>query len=285
MIRVLNSFVYYIKGIYLRFKEDEILLYASGIAFNGLLCLIPLFLLVTSLFGIFLQSFELAVQRIDEVLTQAFPPQPYAQDIKEAIRRIIDDIIQYRGSFGFVGIVILTWTAAYLFNALRTALNRIYRLKPSSFVLLSILKDLGWVILVVVLFFITNIVPGILSLIEFIVREVPVLQMFNVEALWKMFPLAVNFILTFLMFFILYRFVPRKGISGSVAVVSALTTSFLWVAAGLIFRWFLTTFHSFGELYGAYAFLLVMLFWVYYSSLVFLIGAIVGQLYSERHQR
>ena len=38
-------------------------------------------------------------------------------------------------------------------------------------------------------------------------------------------------------------------------------------------------------IYGPYAFLLVLLFWIYYSSLIFVFGAIVGQVHWERLRR
>lgn len=283
-LKFFDTLGYFVKGIYLRFKEDEVMLYASGISFNGLLCLIPLLLLVTSLFGIFLQSSDLALQQINEVLTKAFPSQPYAETIKSSIQQMIDDVIQYRRSFGLVGLGILMWTATYLFSALRTALNRIYRSTVHSLVVLAILKDILWVIIVVVLFLVTSILPGLISVINSIVQEIPKLRGLNVGALLEKFPLTVNFVLTFLMFFILYRFIP-ENVTVKIAAISSLTTTVLWIAAGFAFRWYLDTFHSFGQLYGAYAFILVMLFWAYYSSLVFLIGAIVGQLYREKFSK
>jgi membrane protein len=285
MPKMFDVLGYFIKGVYLRFKEDEVMLYASGIAFNGLLCLIPLLLLVTSLFGIFLQSSDLAVKQIDEILTKAFPSQPYASAIKSSIRQTIDDIIRYRGSFGLVGLGVLLWTATYLFGALRTALNRIYRLTTHRLVIVAILQDILWVIVVVVLFLVTSMLPGIISVLDSIVQEIPRLQMVNFGAILEKFPLAINFVLTYLMFFIVFRFIPEKGISATVAALSSFTTTILWIAAGIAFRWYLDTFHSFGQLYGTYAFLFVMLFWVEYSSLVFLVGAIVGQLYRERYEK
>jgi membrane protein len=224
------------------------------------------------------------VKQINEILTKAFPSQPYAQTIKSSLQQTVDDIIRYRSSFGLVGLGILMWTATYLFGALRTALNRIYRLTSNKLVILAIIEDILWVILVVALFLVTSILPGLISVIDSIFQEVPRLQMFNIGSLLEEFPLMVNFVLTFIMFFIVFKFIPDNGITVKIAALSSLTTTCLWLAAGFAFRWYLDTFHSFGQLYGAYAFIFVMLFWVEYSSLVLLVGAIVGQLYRERYQ-
>jgi len=36
------------------------------------------------------------------------------------------------------------------------------------------------------------------------------------------------------------------------------------------------------RIYGTYALIVVVAFWIYYSSILFLVGAEIGQLYRER---
>ncbi len=48
------------------------------------------------------------------------------------------------------------------------------------------------------------------------------------------------------------------------------------------FALYLSQFSAIGTIYGPYAFILVLLIWIYYSSIIFVIGAIVGQAYWER---
>ncbi|MCK7519857.1 MAG: hypothetical protein MZV64_20055 [Ignavibacteriales bacterium] len=38
-----------------------------------------------------------------------------------------------------------------------------------------------------------------------------------------------------------------------------------------------TTFASFGKIYGAYALVVVVAFWIFYASIVFIIGAEIGK--------
>jgi uncharacterized BrkB/YihY/UPF0761 family membrane protein len=39
-----------------------------------------------------------------------------------------------------------------------------------------------------------------------------------------------------------------------------------------------------GKIYGGYAFIVVLMFWIYYSCIVFVLGGIVGQAYWERRK-
>lgn len=278
-----DSIFFYIKSLYNHLYDDEALFLASGIAFNGILCLIPLLLLFTAVFGIFLNSSELAVQKVHEILNTAFPDQPYAQSIKNSIQQIIKDIIDYRKSFGIFGLAVLTWTATSLFSSMRTVLNRIYKIKPSKLVILTILEDIVWVVVIGILFVAIIISTWLYTIVEEFVRSLPGYGMVDFVLFEQAIPVLVSFLLTLLMFFIVYRFIPDKNVTWKVASISAITTAVLWETAGRLFGWYLFTFHSFSRLYGAYAFLLVLLVWIYYSSLVFVVGGIIGQLYRERH--
>jgi uncharacterized BrkB/YihY/UPF0761 family membrane protein len=126
---------YYTTGLYRLARKEEILFLSSGIAFNGLLCLLPVLLLITSLLGIFLSSSRLPSQRVDEILNAIFPLQPYGQQIKITIKGVLEDIIKFRSKFGISGLAVLVWTATSLFGSVRTVLNRIYRATPTKFVL------------------------------------------------------------------------------------------------------------------------------------------------------
>lgn len=272
----------YAKGLVHRLKEEEVTLIASGIAFNWIFCLIPLLLLFTSLFGVLLHSSEQAVVQIEELLNRVFPDQPYAESIKSSIRQMVGDIITYRASFGIFGAAVLVWTGTSLFSSIRNALHRVYRMKSTKNLFLSILEDIVWVVIVAVLFTLLNFVTVAYSIIDALTELVPGFAEIDLQIFAEAVPALLSFTLTLVMFFVVYRFIPDLSPSSMAALVSAVTTTVLWEAASRIFGWYLSEFHSFGRLYGTYAFILVFFVWIYYSCVVFVIGGIVGQLYRER---
>lgn len=278
-----DTTVFYVKNLYRHLYDDDVLFLASGISFNGVLCLIPILLLFTSILGIVLNSSELAVQKIHQILSAAFPEQPYAQNIKTSIQQIIRDIIEYRKSFGLFGLAVLTWTATSLFSSVRTVLNRVYRIKSTKLVILTIMEDILWVIVVGILSMLIIIATWFYTIVEDLIHILPGFRSVEFVYFEQALPLIVSLFLTLIMFFIVYRFIPDKSIGWKTALISAITSATLWVAAGKLFAWYLNNFHSFSNLYGTYAFLLVLLVWIYYSSLVFVIGGIIGQTFRERH--
>lgn len=273
---------YYLRSIGKKTVEDDILFLASGLAFNGILTMIPLLLLSAAALGTFLSSSAEAVGRMNHLLDALFPPEPFSLNIKSSVLSVISDIVTYRTSLGLFGVAVLMFTATSLFDALRRVLHRVYRLERTRGLLVSIVHDFGFVTLVFVLFVISNIVVWLVSFLEGLAKEFSPLGELDTSWFDQTFPRAVVFLLTAIMFYIVYRFIPDTKPPKAAGIISTLTTTILWVISGRVFAFYLAHVSAIGRIYGPYAFILVLLFWVYYSSLIFVLGAMVGQVYWER---
>jgi len=274
---------YYTRGLLARFVEDDVLFLASGIAFNVLLCIIPLLLLVSSLLGIFLKSSDIAMANIDKFLSKALPSQAQAVAIKELTFRIINDFVEFRRSLGLFGALVLIYTSSSLFSAVRSALHRIYHVTTTTGIFVSQLKDLILVLALGWLFISINTLNGLYTMFSRYSSEIfgPNF-LFLQTALPDFLARLTSFLLTVLMAFLAFRFIPFYGTTNRSSIVAAISTTVLWKAAGFLFAWYLTMFQPFRKVYGAYAFILVAMVWVYCSSIVFIIGATLGGLYKER---
>ena len=276
---------YYTHGLIRRFVDDDILFLASGIAFNVLLCIIPLLLLFSSFLGSLLNSSDIAMQNIDKFLSKALPNQSQAIGIKNLTFRIINDMVEFRQSMGVFGAIVLIYTSTSLFSSVRSALHRIYRITTTTGIFLSQMKDVILVLALGWLFISINSLNWIYTLIS---RYS--LEMFgpNFVALQTALPdfLArlTSVILTILMAFLAYRFIPFYGTTTRSSIISAIATTVLWKIAGFLFTLYFATFKPFNKIYGAYAFILVAMMWVYFSSIVFILGGAIGGLYRERKE-
>jgi membrane protein len=246
--------------------------------------MIPLMLLTASAIGIFLNSSELGIHQLDDVLNAIFPPQPFATSIKESILTVISDIIRYRTSLGLFGFGVLIWTATSLFDALRSALHKIYHLPKTRGLMKSLLHHVGFVLLAFVLFIGSNFAIWFVSLLEQLALSVPALSGIQMRGLSESLPSLIVIGLTAVMFYIIYRYIPDSKPPKVAGIISTITTTTLWVISGKVFALYLSRFSAIGTIYGPYAFILVLLFWIYYSSVIFVIGAIFGQAYWERQK-
>ncbi len=275
---------FYLSRIAKKLFGEDILFLASGLAFNCLFTMIPMFLLAASGLGVFLNSSQAGILQINEILDTIFPPQPFATNIKASILAVLSDVIEYRQSLGIFGIVILFWTATSLFDALRSVLHRIYHLKRSRGFFVSLMHDIFFILLIFVLFIASNVSIWAFTLAEGVLKNFPELGYLHLTAVSNALPTAIVIILTAGMFYIVYVYIPDVKPPKRAGIFSTITTTVLWVVSGKLFALYLGRFSAIGTIYGPYAFILVLLIWIYYSSIIFIIGGIVGQTYWERHE-
>jgi membrane protein len=84
------------------------------------------------------------------------------------------------------------------------------------------------------------------------------------------------------MFYLIFKLVPHGYVSQKVALISSFTAAILSESIKFLFLIYLISFADYQKVYGAYAAIVAVIFWLYYSSLTFVIGAETGQLYKEK---
>ncbi len=77
-------------------------------------------------------------------------------------------------------------------------------------------------------------------------------------------------------FLILYRWAPPQPIAWGPAIVGASLGAILWYFAKRLFGWYLVKVARNHLIYGILGSFIGLLLWVYYTSLIFLLGAVVA---------
>jgi len=273
---------HYFGGLYHRSGEHHIFLFASGISFSVFLCVMPFVLIIFAIVGKIVDSSELQ-DSINHYILGVVPYEEYAAHVVRFVSMRIGEFIAFRGVAGLVGSLGLLFAASSLFSSMRTALNKSFRITDGPHALLRKLKDLGMT-LVVVLFVLLSVfvMPGLEALQN---------MSFSPQApaagilvfLQHTAVLIVTLGIAFAVFLALYRYTPSRKIPLRTAAISALSATILWELAKQLFGFYISHFVTLQRVYGAYIFIVVIALWLYYSSLVLLIGAEIGQLYRERH--
>ena len=76
--------------------------------------------------------------------------------------------------------------------------------------------------------------------------------------------------------------IPYEKLGKRVPVVAAFWATLLWEIAKRIFGYYVSDFLTINKIYGAFILIAVILFWIFYSSCLFVLGAEIGQLFRER---
>ena len=279
--RFKKFFMHYFGGLYNRIDEHHVFLLAGGLAFSLFICIIPFILIIFAVLGSILDSQYMQYQ-VNLMIDTIIPYYQYSEFVKKIIFSRINEVIEYKNVAGIVGGFGLLFAASGLFSSMRTILNTVFGTNYDVHFLIGKLRDFAMVLLVIIIFFITTITMPLLDVLRQSASQWKSLSFFNTGIFEHFLFSSLSFILIFILFVILYFTVPLRKLGRRANFISALWAALLWETAKQLFGYYIYNFASFGRIYGAYALVVVVAFWIYYSSVVFIIGAEIGRLYYER---
>jgi membrane protein len=256
-----------------KFDEDHGFFLSSGITFNLLICLIPFILLLLALLGSYLYSDREVLTHIRRYMESAFPsldPQ-----IMKNILRIIRD----RKIVGILGIGGLVWASTWVFSSLRTALNIIFQVGKGRGILRGKAIDILMILLAGTFLLISMVLTSVITLV----------QSYRINPFLNMAPILrfivkylIPFFFTYWMCFLIYKIIPNKKIHFKAALQAAFFTSLFWEVAKQLFGWYVLHLGQFSILYGSLSTLAIFFLWIYYSSVILLLGGEVAFLLDRR---
>ena len=279
----IKSFViYYYNGLVKRIDEHHVFLFAGGLAFSIFICIIPFVLIIFAVLGNLLDSTYVQFQ-INTLIETIIPYSRYSEFVKKIIFNRINEVIAYRNIAGIIGGFGLLFAASSLFSSMRTILNKVYGVEIDVNIFIAKLRDFALVFMVIIIFFITTISMPTIDLLRQKAGEYNTFEFLSNGIFSHVIFSLLSLLLIFIVFTVLYVTVPLRKLGRKATLMSALWAAVLWEAAKQLFGYYLYNFAAFNRIYGAYALVVVVAFWIYYSSVVFIVGAEIGHLYYERN--
>ncbi|MDZ7344819.1 MAG: YihY/virulence factor BrkB family protein [candidate division KSB1 bacterium] len=279
----INAFVkHYLGGLYHRAGEHHIFLFAGGLAFSIIVCIVPFLLILFALMGTILKAGAIQ-QQIGLFIETMIPYPSYADFVKATLTSRIEEVIAFKKMAGYTGVIGLLFAASGLFSSMRTVLNRIYNVHVDLHAVIGKLRDIGMIFVVLIFFLLSIFVLPLLDVLEDYVGRVESLQPFRFITMRDSFFSLFSYTVMFTLFFFLYSFIPSQRLDKKVTALSAWWATALWGIASEAFGYYITHLASIRRIYGTYALMVVVIIWLYYTSLVFILGAEIGQLYRERY--
>ncbi len=256
-----------------KFDQDHGFFLSSGITFNLLICLIPLTLLLLALLGTYLYSYREVLNHIRRYLENAFP------SLDPRIMNNILRIIRDRKMVGVLGIGGLVWTSTWVFSSLRTALNIVFQAREGRGILRGKGIDLLMILLAGIFLFLSMVLTSVMTFVQGY-RSSPILNM--VPIIRFILKYVIPFFFTFWMCFLIYKIIPSKKIYFKIALQAAFFTSLLWEVAKHLFGWYVLHLGKFSMVYGSLSALAIFFLWIYYSSVILILGGEVAFLLEKK---
>lgn len=267
--------------------EDDIFFLAGGIAFNILLAVVPFaLLLVTGVAYVLRQTADASTAEVSGLLDRLLPGGLAASST--LLRGIIADAIRTRGQVGIVSAVSFVWFSTRLFGSLRSVLAEVFDIEQERGIVAGKLFDVKVTVVSTLLvvaytglsaYLSLATSSGVRVLINLGVRR----DVMGGVEYWAGRAVAFSFITA--MFFGLYKTLPNRRIRWQTALIAAAFAGVLLELAKMIFSFYVASFNP-GSLYtGTLAAFVIVVFWVYYASVVFILGGEVAQVFELRRVR
>ena len=251
-----------IRGAFSKFFAADGFFLSAGLAFFFLVTMIPLVMLGVSVVGFVLTSQQAASAIVDQ-LTRNFPV--HTREIRTVLLRIVET----RAVSGVLGTVILVVFSTPLFSAARLVLHRMLgiRIPPSFF--RSLLFDSGMVLIFAVLLFGATVATWVFHWMEVFVLAPLELSRAGIHAA----NIGFSIVLSAAMFYLGYRYVPRRRVRVGAALPGAIVASLLWEVAKQLFSLYIRKVGIYDQIYGPLGVLVAFIMFVYYSAVVFVFGS------------
>ena len=240
------------------FSADEAMDRAGSVAYYVMLSIFPLLIGVISILG-FVLPMGTVRQTVYDFLDQTFPASV------NLIQGNLDNVIRLRGTGGVISILMLMWSGSNLFAVIGRAVNRAWNIRKDRPFVKRKLRDLLLVLAagVLILFsFAASLVYDLTSGVDNVV----------VDWLLSFGSYFLSFLLAFFVFLMVYRFMPNRKIYWRAAWPGAVLGAAIFELGKHGFIFYLSNFASYNMVYGSLASVIILMFWIYISAIILILG-------------
>jgi membrane protein len=252
--------------VWIESGRDNLSVVAAGCAFYALFAVFPALSALIAIYG--LTADPASAEQQFDMLASVLPQQAY-DIVVEQIRRLAGASSQSLGWGLAFSLGLALWSVGNLVQALFAALNLAYEEPERRSLLRYYLSAFGFALL--------GIVGGVLMLVAIV--YVPLL--FAYAGFSSAFALLVKLLrwpalalVVLISLSLLYRYGPcRRSAKWRWVFVGATLATVVWLIASAGFSYYVSHFANYDRIYGSLGAVIVLLFWLYISFYIILIGA------------
>lgn len=242
-----------------RVQQNQIPITAGYLTYNTILAVVPLIMVVFSVFTIF-PFFTEATGQIKELIYDNFAPS--AGDL---VQEYLESFVENSRKMGLISTLGLVVVALMLIHSVDKALNGLWHEPRKRSIWVSFL-------LYALLLVFAPLLTGMSIAISSYIMSLKMFDEFEGLSLGNYLLNYVPFLLTWLLFSVIYWLVPNTKVKWHHALIGALLAGIFFTLGKQIFIWYITTFPSYQAIYGALATLPITLLWIHLSWQVVLFG-------------
>ncbi|MBC7890511.1 MAG: YihY/virulence factor BrkB family protein [Ferruginibacter sp.] len=269
-----------LKNSFKGFNDDKVTKLSGSLAYYTVFSMGPLLIVIIFLCGLFLKK-EAAEGTIYAQLA-GFVGADTAKQLQEIIKNAsLEGKSKFAAIIGFITLLLGSTT---VFAEIQDSINGIWGLKPkpkrgwlkflqNRFLSFSVIASLGFLLLVSL--GITTLIDGFSDRLEQRFPDVTVIVFYIIN-------LCITLCVITLIFGVIFKVLPDATIKWKDVIAGALATAILFMLGKFGISFYISK-SDVGSTYGAAGSLVILLLWVYYSSLILYFGAEFTKAYAIKY--
>ncbi|WP_115588001.1 virulence factor BrkB family protein [Actinobacillus lignieresii] len=252
----------FLKLLLKRWKIHNIPVSAGYLTYSTTLAIVPLVMVVFSIFTAF-PIFQEATEQLKMLIYDNFAP-----NAGDMVEEYIDLFVANSKKMGIVSTIGLVVVALMLIQSIDETLNKMWRNHRKRSIFISFL------LYAVILFIAPLLAGGSIAISSYIFS----MAIFNENGLLSFSQQLLQytpFLLIWLLFTTVYWLVPNTKVNILHAMLGAIVAAIFFTLGKQAFVWYISTFPSYQAIYGALAVLPIMLLWIHLSWQVVLFGGLI----------
>ncbi|HYW53040.1 MAG TPA: YihY/virulence factor BrkB family protein [Candidatus Elarobacter sp.] len=278
-----------LKETYARFSADKAPRLAASLSYTTIFAIAPLFIIVIAIAG-----YAIGVANgtghghhvIEDKLlaaVQSSAGKGAADAVRDMVKVSFDKPRQSIVA-QVIGWITLVLGAAGLFAALQDALNTVWHVEPPKKGIWPAIRDriasIGMLLAIGFILLVTTAVNAAVAYVSTYVATA--LPFPGAGIVFGLINLLVSIAVIALLFAVMFKYLPDAKVEWGDVRTGALVTAVLFVIGQAAISLYIGK-AGVASAYGAAGSLLVLLLWVYYSSMILLFGAEFTRVYAEKH--
>lgn len=282
-----------LKETWAKFQQDEALQLSAALAYYALFSLFPLLLLLVALLGYVLAYLPSAQDAQSTLL--AGVASNFSPELSDTLAQVLGGVKSQAGAATGIGLVTLLLGASGVFQQLDTSFNKIWKM-PTPTDKLTIIdqarqflsQKLTSFVMVLAVGFLLIVSTTLTGLTQTLLNGAGVLIGLPSDSPLAglagiLAGIAVTLVLNTLIFALLYKYLPDAKVRWSDIWLGAVTTAIIWEIAKRLLAIYIGGIGKSSAAYGAIGAVLVLVAWIYFSSLVLYLGAELTYVYAHQH--
>jgi membrane protein len=269
-----------LKNAFTGFSDDKVTKLSGSLAYYTVFSMAPLLIVIISLCGVFLGR-EAVEGKIYGQLT-SFVGSDTAAQLQEIIKNA--SLAGKSKIAAIIGGITLLVGSTTVFAEIQDSINQIWGLKPkpkrgwlkmlqNRFLSFSVIVSLGFLLLVSL--GVTTIIDGFSERLRNFFPDVTVIVFYIVN-------IVITLAVTSTIFGVIFKVLPDANIKWKDVAAGAIATAILFMLGKFGISFYISK-SDVGSTYGTAGSLVVLLLWIYYSSIILYFGAEFTKAYAVKY--